>query len=621
MITLFFVGRLGLFVLYFDSFKNSNTNYWLTFIYGLRMDTITACMLLVIPVLLLTLCPKIFQNFINSFLTVYFLVFLSLLIYIENATFPFILQYDVRPNYLFVEYLDYPKEVFSMIFADYKLELLISFLMITSFIYLYIKYAKNSFKEVFTQHYFKRILMFIPIGLILFIGIRSSFGHRPANNSDAMYSSNRIINEITKNSFYSIAFAIYSEKKYSSKKQMKVYGLMDKEEALSRVKKRLNINSQSKESPLSRWVKTNFQHKKEKNLVIFLQESIGYQFVEAIGGEKGITPNINRLSKEGILFKDLYSNGTRSIRGIAGAVSGNFSVPGKGVLKRNKSQNDFFTFSSLLKPLGYHTMFLYGGESRFDNMRGWFLGNGFDEVIDKPRFENPSFVGTWGVSDEDLVVKANEEFKELYKKDKKFAAVMFSTTNHTPFDFPDEKITLVEGVPKKSVKNAIKYADYAIGKFIDQARKEDYYKDTIFVVLADHNVRVYGNEMVPVNMFHIPGLILGENIEPMVYDKITTQPDVLATAIDLLGVDLEYPIMGNSIFSDKKQNLSLMKFHTTYALRVDNKIAILRQNKKAVTFEYINNKLIQIESDLELEKDVLAFIVTLDNMYNNKLYQ
>ncbi len=127
--------------------------------------------------------------------------------------------------------------------------------------------------------------------------------------------------------------------------------------------------------------------------------------------------------------------------------------------------------------------------------------------------------------------------------------------------------------------------------------------------------------MVPVDMFHIPAIILGKDIKPYVYEKFATQPDVLAIALDLIGLDLKYPIMGHSIFSDKKQNISLMQFHTSYALRVDNKIAILRPNKKPLTFLYKNQHLVKTISDIELEKDVLAFIITLDNLYNNKLYK
>ena len=327
-----------------------------------------------------------------------------------------------------------------------------------------------------------------------------------------------------------------------------------------------------------------------------------------------------QISQEGILFKELYSNGTRSIRGIAGSVAGNFSIPGKGVLKRNRSQKDFFTISSLLEPFGYKTTFIYGGESRFDNMKGWFTGNGFDEIIDESNFKDPSFVGTWGVSDEDLVIRANQEFKKMYANGQKFATVMFSTSNHTPFDFPNDKIELIKGVPEKSVKNAIEYADFAIGKFIESAKKEDYYKDTIFVILADHNVRTYGDDIVPVNMFHIPGFVIGGGIEPQIYEGIVTQPDVLATALDLIGIDLNYPVMGKSIFSDAKKDFSLMQFYSSYALKVKNKVAVISPNKKPTTFNYRDNHLIEAKEDIELQKDLLSFIFVLDHLYQKRLY-
>jgi len=621
MIFIFFMGRLSLFIIYFDRFKDSDVNYWLSFIYGLRMDTIVTSIILIIPMFILTLTPKTLHKVTNQFLKYYFLIMLSFVIYIENATLPFFAQYDVRPNYLFVEYLEYPKEVFSMIIADYKIELIIAFIMIGIFIYLFLKFTKDTFIKAIKTDYKIKIVLFVPLAMVLFIGIRSSFGHRPANISDAMYSSSRLVNEITKNSIYSIGYAIYSNRKHNANKVIKQYGKMDIQEAIKRVKKRLHIQSINKQFPFSRKVKTHFKTNHPKNLIIFLQESLGCQFVEAFGGEKGITPNINKLSKGGILFKNLFSNGTRSIRGIAGSVSGIFSIPGKGVVKRNKSQNNFFTISSLLKPYGYHTMFLYGGESRFDNMRGWFSGNGFDKIIDESSFKHPNFVGTWGVSDEDLVNRANKEFKKLHEKKQKFAAVMFSTSNHTPFDFPDNKIKLINGVPKKSVKNAVKYADFAIGKLIKNAKKEHYYKDTIFVIVADHNVRVYGDDIIPVNMFHIPAIILGEGITPKVYNKLSTQPDVLATALDLIGIDLKYPILGKSIFDNDKQEISLMQFNTFYGLRAKDKIAIIRPNKKPLTFIYKNEHLVKSSfEDIELEKDCLAFILTLNYLYNEKLY-
>ncbi|RUM69068.1 MAG: LTA synthase family protein, partial [Sulfurovum sp.] len=318
MIAIFFIGRVALFALYFDRFSNDEVNYYMSFLYGLKMDTIVASMLLIIPLIVLAFSPATLSKISNFFLRSYFVVVLGFLIYIENATFPFFAQYDVRPNFKFVEYLEYPVEVFNMLLADFKVPLTIAFVMIGIFTWFFMKSTKESFIDVLQSPLKKRALWFLPLAILLFIGIRSSLGHRPANISDAMYSSNRMVNEITKNSLYSIVYAIYVNAKHEGHGITKQYGKMDVKTAISRVEKRLNIASLDKKYPLRRLEKTHFKREKSKNMVIFLQESLGYQFVEAAGGEKGITPNLNRLSHEGIFFRDLYSNGTRSIRGIAG---------------------------------------------------------------------------------------------------------------------------------------------------------------------------------------------------------------------------------------------------------------------------------------------------------------
>jgi len=622
MISIFFIGRLFLFVKYFDKFKDSDVSYWLVFPYGLRMDTIVASILLMIPLLILTLFPKFLKKSATVFLKYYLLVILTIIGYIEIATIPFVDQYDVRPNFIFVEYLSFPKEIFDMVVSEYPAALIVSIVAVILFLYFFItKFKTDKIRAVFETNYFKRAALFPILLLILILGARSSIGHRPANLSDALWSSNRTVNEITKNSIHSIGSAIDVNINHGDDmNHAQKYGKMDEETAVKRVKKILNITDTKELFSLKRLEKSHFKTDKPKNLVIFLQESMGARFVGAFGGEKGITPNIDRLSKEGIVLKDTYSNGTRSNRGIVGVVSGIYSVPGKTILKRNKASYDFFNISSLLEPYGYVTSFIYGGEARFDNMKNWFIGNGFDRVIEQKDFDNPTFVGTWGVSDGDLVVRANEEFKKLDAENQSFASLMFSQSSHSPYEYPDNKIEPYEG-QKATLKSAIKYSDYAIGEFIKLAKKENYYKNTIFVIIADHNVRYAGDDMVPVSQFQIPALILGQGIEPMVYEDITSQPDVLATALDLMGLDLEYPIMGHSVFSDKKQNISLLQFHSSYALLKDNKVVVLRPDKEAVTFTYENRKLYSAEHDKELEKDALALLTTLDYLYNNRLYK
>jgi phosphoglycerol transferase MdoB-like AlkP superfamily enzyme len=609
------VGRLTLFIWQFDRFSDTES-LWLAFVYGLKMDTMVASILLIVPLIVLSFSPTALRKVANLFLRLYFVSVFAFLIYMENATFPFFKQYDVRPNFKFVEYLEYPKEVFGMLIADFKLPLFIAFTMMGLFVWWFMRRSKESFSSILSLPWLKRAVWFLPIALLLFIGIRSSFGHRAANISDAMYSSNRILNEVTKNSLYAVGYAIYANKHFASK-TIKLYGKMNPEEALERMQKVLKIhgNDLKSKSPFRRIEKTHFATTKKKNLVIFLQESLGYQFVSP-----EITPELMKLKKQGIWFDEAYSNGTRSVRGIAGSAAGFLAVPGKGVVKRSKSQNDFFTFAQLLKPLGYHTMFLYGGEAHFDNMRSWFLGNGVDEVVEQKDFIHPAYVATWGASDEDLVKKGNEKFSKLYTEGKPFAAMMFSSSNHSPFDIPKGRIDEVDK-GTNSVNNAVKYADYAIGLFFKEAKKQAYYKDTIFVVIADHNIRVYGDDVVPVNMFHIPALIIGGGVEPKFYNKLASQPDVLATALDYLGKDFSYPILGKSIFSDTKAEVNLMQFNDNYALRIGDKVAVVRPREKPQTFKYEKEHLVEVAHDAELEKDALAFVIGLNYLYDKQLYR
>jgi len=253
-------------------------------------------------------------------------------------------------------------------------------------------------------------------------------------------------------------------------------------------------------------------------------------------------------------------------------------------------------------------------------MRSWFLGNGFDEIIEQKDYQNPAYIATWGVSDEDLAHKANERFTQLYAEKKPFAALMFSSSNHTPFDIPKGRIKEVkEG--ERCVENAVKYADYAIGKFFEEAKNLPYYKDTIFVVVADHNIRVYGDDVVPVNMFHIPALILGEGIKAQHYSQLASQPDILATALDYLGRDFTYPILGHSIFSKDKTNLNLMQFNETYALRIDNQIAIIQPNQPAKTYAYKAEHLHPMPHNVTLERDALAFVLGLNYLYEKERYK
>jgi phosphoglycerol transferase MdoB-like AlkP superfamily enzyme len=358
-----------------------------------------------------------------------------------------------------------------------------------------------------------------------------------------------------------------------------------------------------------------------RNLVLLIEESLGAQFVGHLGDRRGLTPNLDALANEGLAFLQLYSNGTRSIRGLAAMSAGFLPLLGDGVLKRPRSQTGFFCLASLLEPHGYQTSFVYGGEARFDNMRGWYQGNGFDVVIEERDYENPTFRSTWGVSDEDLLLKANALFRTQHAQGRPFVSVVFTSSNHKPFELPEGRIEWVEGVPRASVENAIKYADHAVGRFFEVARAEPYFANTVFVIVADHNVKVQGDDLIPIHGFHIPGLILGPGIEPGRHAGLCSQPDLLATALGELGIDLRYPILGNSIHDPGREPFLMMQFNDTYGFRRGDQVAVLRVRQPAETFDLTEGRLHPAAHAIELELDALAWLTVTEDLYQQMLYR
>lgn len=615
------LGRIGLFLWQHDRLGDLDVGTrWMAFAHGVRMDTIALCFLLVPAALVASFAPAQFARVHSIALRAWAFAVLLMLLFVEIATFPFFAEYDVRPNFLFTAYFEYPVEMAKMVWADQKLSLVVAALLLgaVSFAYRRLDLLRNT-QALLSRPWRERATFALPLAGVLFLGIRSSTGHRPANNSDANYCPNRVAGEIVKNSSYTIAYEAYRGNR-DDERLAKQYGPMPIEEAYERVNNLLGTEPNA-ERPFRRTLSKLHTTDTPKNLVLIVQESLGARFVGHLGDPRALTPHIDELASSSLTFTQLHSNGTRSIRGLSALSAGFLPMPGDGVLKRPKSQSGFFTLAALLAPHGYHTSFIYGGEARFDNMRGWYTGNGFDLVIEGQDYENPTFRGTWGVCDEDLLMKANEVHRDLHARGVRFASVVFTSSNHTPFELPDGKISFVTDRPRASVENAIRYADWAVGRYFEVARTEKYFADTVFVLAADHDVRVYGDDVVPVDGFHIPGLIHGANVEARRFDGLASQPDLLATALTYLGLDLEVPILGTPITQDGRREFVLMQFNEAYGFRRGDLVAVLRPGLEAETFHFSDHKLHAVAEDRELERDGLALITVAEDLYARRLYR
>ena len=612
-------------ILLFFIFKErvvENPNYGQLFLIGLRFDLILMSYIAFLPAVLLSLLPDSVLQYIKKFFNIYFIFFLFLFLLMELSTLDFINQYDTRPNRLFLDYLIYPKEVVGTLFKSYLPSLIITTILLGVALFFAFKHGKKLFYPQ-ESNYKTKLLLFLVVSFFLFWGARGSLTtKRPINASNAIFCSDQMTNSLGLNSFYTVAFAAYSMK---NEGDVKKYGKMDELEAYSRVKKYMDVTEfLPGEVPFLHLQKPDVSQP-NYNVVVFLQESLGAEYVGCLNGLP-LTPELDKLSKEGLLFTNLYCTGTRSVRGIEQVTAGFLPNPSESIVKLSGSQQGFFTLADAFGRHNYDTSFIYGGMANFDNMASFFNGNGFKNIIDETDFDADgkkyAMKGTWGYSDEDLAVKANEYYKSLGKKP--FFSLMFSTSNHEPFEFPDGRIKLYEQ-PKNTVHNAMKYADFSIGKFFELAKKEAYFKNTIFVVIADHNTRTYGKNLVPVNKFHIPALIIAPNVEKgITYDNLASQMDIPSTVLALSGITTKTPMVGRNLLKLPKgtKGRTIMLFHETYAFRVDDDIVILNPNAKPLQFKVKSDtELIPVALNEELAKDALAHIVASSNMYKNRVYK
>jgi len=291
--------------------------------------------------------------------------------------------------------------------------------------------------------------------------------------------------------------------------------------------------------PTLHWQQATGTPARPRHIVLIVQESLGAQFVGHLNGKAGsadsaaasLTPELDKLAEEAWTFTRAFATGTRSVRGLEALTAGFPPCYAEAALKLPDAQSRFFTLAQLLKKEGWRTCFVYGGEAHFDNMKGFFLGNGFDQLHDLKTFDKPAFVGTWGASDEDMLGRVHTLLQEAQQP---CLILAFSVSNHAPWEYPEGRI-VPQGAPR-SVSNTVRYADWAIGRFFERAKASAYWHDTVFLVAADHDARVSGQAQVPLKHFHIPALILGGGITPRRDDRLVSQIDFPVTLLSLAGV-------------------------------------------------------------------------------------
>jgi phosphoglycerol transferase MdoB-like AlkP superfamily enzyme len=575
------------------------------FTQGLRFDLVLIGLMLIVPILAFPILAsnRLLVPAWRGMLKICLPAVLLVIVFMECSTPSFVDQFDSRPNILFVEYLNHPREIAATLWAAYKVPILMTAALASLITWLNVRQFGRMVRPIQAVGIIPALLV-TPILLVIVLGmIRSTLDHRPVNPSTVALSSDPLVNDLALNSTYTVLYAI-GETRHEPEGGFR-YAKLDDSTAIDVVRASMGVAAErfiSVRLPTLHEQGSVNSGRAQKNLVIIVEESLGAEFVGALGG-LDLTPNLDKLSSEGIWFNNLYATGTRSVRGLEAIVAGFTPTPARSVVKLGKSQRDFFTLAQLLGKFGYESSFIYGGEAQFDNMRRFFMNNGFDRVVDEKDYENPEFVGSWGVSDEDLFDKAHAEFSAA--GDRPFFGLVFTSSNHSPFEFPDGRIELYDE-QKNTVNNAVKYADYALGRFIGQAQDSNYWENTVFLIVADHNSRVYGSEVVPIERFHVPALILGGSISPATYEPVASQIDLPPTLLSLIGISCEHPMIGHDLTlpgAQRPPGRAIMQFNGTQAYLEGDQVAVLQKGKPVQQYTYEGGRLSPLATESEALSD------------------
>jgi len=598
-LALFTLSRLG-FMAWQRGRVQASGRPWAVLAGGLRMDANVIAGFAALPLLLAPWMNH--QPLAQTVTAGWLLLGWCLMALLELSTPQFIIEYDTRPNRLYLVYLKHPKEVCTMLWRGYRglLAAVLVGLLALAWLggQLFMQAPKWGAWSVHTSSFITRITLSLAAALLAFIAIRGTLRHRPINPSTVAFCGDALVNALALNSLYSVLYAAYSLK--NERSSADVYGTLPDEAVHDCVRQCAGITcaEPSARIPTLHWQRVAQAPLRPKNIVLIVQESLGAQFVGHLNGSAGtnssLTPELDKLVGQAWTFTRTYATGTRSVRGLEALVAGFPPCLSEAVLKLPDAQSRFFTLAQLLKMQGYRSSFVYGGEAHFDNMKGFFLGNGFDELHDRKTFENPAFVGTWGVSDEDMFNRVHALLQDEAESDTRQSTgqprliLAFSVSNHSPWEYPPGRIQ-PQGEPR-SVHNTVRYADWAIGQFFARAQTSKYWDDTLFLLVADHDARVSGQAQIPLKHFHIPALILGGGIKPRFDGRLISQIDLPVTLLSLAGIASQHPMIGQDLTLPQSGGRAMMQYDDRYGyLCRDDQgdvLTVLSPHQSAVQFRY-----------------------------------
>ena len=521
------------------------------FLKGVWFDNVTACYVMIVPlaVTLIAAALGYTEKVMRKAANWWFFVFYAIVFMASAANTPYFEYFFKNINSSIFEWFGYAATTAGMVFQEksYILHIALYFLItagyITSLVYLRRFFDRKIEKcrkdDRFPVAVAMRLAVAVCLSLLCLFGIRGRTGYNPIKISQAYYCDDPFLNQLGINpAFNLLTSALDDMRKENSELHLMPYG-----EAITAARQSLGITGPVDSMHVMRRMVTTTGEPQKCNVVVILMESMSASLMQTFGQELHLTPTLDSLYNHSLAFTHYYSAGIHTNHGMTASL---YSFPAlmfrnlmKGTVTPHRTG-----IPTVLKHYGYHNMFFMTHEAQYDNMKAFFTTNGYDDIYSQEDYPKDEVVNSFGVSDHFLFGYALNKINRQAANKKPFFATILTISNHPPYVIP----SFFKPKTKEPETQIVEYADWSIGDFLKKAEKEPWYKNTIFVIMADHGKLVgKAQTEAPESYNHIPLIIFGPGIPEKHYDGLATQVDVMPTLLSLLNMSYEYDGFGQNV--------------------------------------------------------------------------
>jgi phosphoglycerol transferase MdoB-like AlkP superfamily enzyme len=495
------------------------------FWYSFPLDLATSCYLLIIPFLLLVIQSVTNLRLLNTLNKIYTALMIFCYSLTGAAEMGIYSEWKTKLTYKVIKYLNHPTEIFNS--SETWVFVLLVALLLLMFLTSFYAYSRYFYLEILPEkrNLLFSLLFFIILPPLLVVGMRGGIQQIPINQSQSYYSRKNILNLAAVNNFFNLYISIFENLPNFSRNP---YIFMTHDEAHKIINELYQVPSDTTISILKN---------PKPNIVLLILESWSADLLEDLGGEAGITPQVKRLIQTGILFDQVYASGARSEQGMASIFSG---FPAHPISSITVQPDKFVKLPSLpqrLQKEGYSTSFYFGGQLIYGNMKSYMMFNNFDKIMEGSDFPSSIPRGKLGIHDQYTL---GYQLQELKNQKQPFFSALFTVSTHSPWDQPYPR-PLQWGDNEHEYINSAYYTDHCLGEYMEKARNETWYKNTLFIIVADHSHNSYRNWHPASREYHkIPMIFYGDVIKDQYkgtrWHKLGNQHDIAATLLAQLGL-------------------------------------------------------------------------------------